>query len=97
MSVDEPRELRMVIQQIGIEKPFYRVVVYGDSEKPLHSEFPSAQTLMETLQAVVPNFALSDLQLNPLGEGQGSIVFAGAIVLSNSQLSSLGMHYARSR
>jgi hypothetical protein len=91
VSEGELHSLRFVIQQIGVEKPSYRVIAYGDWEKPRHSDFSSTQTLVETLQAVMPSFALSELQLNPLGEGQGSIVFAGEIILSASQLSGLGL------
>jgi hypothetical protein len=69
----------------------YRVIAYGDWEKPSHSDFPSAKALIETLQAVLPNFALSGFSLDPLGENQGSIVFAGEILLSARQLSGLGL------
>jgi hypothetical protein len=92
VPVDELHSLRMVIQQIGVEKPSYRVIAYGDWQKPRHSDFASAQGLLETLKAVVPNFALSELLLNPLEADRGSIVFAGEIILSTSQLSGLGLH-----
>jgi hypothetical protein len=89
VSEDELHSLRFVIQQIGVEKLSYRVIAYGDWEKPRHSDFPSAQILIETLQAVVPDFASSELRLNPLGEGQGSIVFAGEMTLTTSQIYAL--------
>ena len=91
MSVDEPHTLRMVIQQIGVENPNYRLVVYGDWEKPRHSDFLSAETILGTLLDAVPNLDLSKHSLNPLREGQGSIVFAGEITLTMSQISALGL------
>lgn len=81
----------MVIQQTGISKPTYRVVVYGDNLKPRHTEFSSALDLLEMLRAAVPNFDGSKLSFNPLGEGQGSIVFTGQIDLDETQLSILGL------
>jgi hypothetical protein len=88
---DNLHPLRIVIQQLGVDKPSYRLIAYGDSEKPRHTDFAGAQALIETLQAVVPSFTLSELSLNPLGEDRGSIVFAGEIALSTSQLSGLGL------
>ena len=92
MSEGDPYLLRMVIQQLGIsESHAYRVVVYGDDQQPRHSDFGNAQILLETLRAVTPDLDLSKLTMNPLGEGQGSMVFAGEIRLDGTQLSLLRM------
>jgi hypothetical protein len=88
---DNLHPLRIVIQQLGVDKPSYRLIAYGDSEKPRHSDFRSAQVLIETLQSVVPSFTLSGLSLNPIREDRGSIVFTGEMALSTSQLSALGL------
>ena len=90
MSENESHSLRMVIQQIGIE-PAYRVVVYGDWEKPRHVDFNSRQVLLEALRAALPAFDMATLSLDPLHEGQGSMVFAGEIEVSNRQLGLLGL------
>lgn len=81
--------LRIVIQQLGFSAaPGYRVVVYGDEFQPRHSDFSSAVALLEALDAAIPEL---QLRLNPMLEGQGSIVFAGEMPLSKKQLSSLGL------
>lgn len=90
MSANDLYPLRMVIQQIGVE-PAYRVVVYGDFEKPRHADFSSGQMLLEALHAALPHFDTSDLSLDPLHEGGGSIVFASAIELNDRQLGLLGL------
>ncbi len=93
MSEDDPYLLRMVIQQLGVsDKPAYRVVVYGDSKQPRHSDFSDAPALLDTLRAVIPDFDLSNLTLNPLAAGQGSMVFVGEIKLDKTQLSLLGLN-----
>jgi hypothetical protein len=81
----------MAIQQIGIEKPTFRVVVYDDWTAPRHSDFGSAEALSETLRTAIPSLELANLSLNPLGEGQGSIIYTGEIALTPSQLSILGL------
>lgn len=91
VSADELQTLRMVIQQIGAVNPSYHLVVYGDGEKPKHSEFLSAEALLKTLRTAVPDLDLSQHSLNPLSGGQGSIVFAGEIALGASQISALGL------
>lgn len=84
--------LRIVIQQLGVSRtPGYRVIVYGDDFKPRHSDFSSAAVLLEALGAVVPGLDLSQQLLNPLRDGQGSIVFDGETLLSEEQLSALGL------
>jgi hypothetical protein len=90
---DNPIPLRVVIQQLGVfPAPSYRVIVYGDELKPRHSDFASAAALLEALRAVLPELDVSQLSLNPLREGQGSIVFNGELLLSAEQLSALGLN-----
>jgi hypothetical protein len=90
---DNPIPLRVVVQQLGVfPVPSYRIIVYGDELKPRHSDFGSAAVLLEALRAVLPGFDVSKLSLNPLGEGQGSIVFDGEKLLSAEQLSALGLN-----
>lgn len=91
MTAHEPRSLRLVIQQIGIQIPSYRLVVYGDEEHPRHADFDSAEALAKALCAAMPDFDLSQLTLTPLAEGHGSIVFSGEVVLSATQLVALGL------
>lgn len=84
--------LRIAIQQLGVsEHPAYRVVVYGDDWHPRHSDFGNAHTLLETLRSVIPDLDLSKLTMNPLGGGQGSMVFTGEIRLNETQLAHLGL------
>ena len=61
--------------------PGYRVIVYGDELKPRHSDFINAAALLEALEAAIPELDVSQLRLNPLQEGQGSIVFDGGMLL----------------
>lgn len=92
MSEGDPNSLRLAIQQLGVsENPAYRVVVYGDDRQPRHSDFGNAHSLLETLRAVIPELDLSKLTMNPMGDGQGSMVFAGEIRLTETQLSLLGL------
>ena len=90
MAVNDSGNLRMLIQQVGIE-PAYRVTVYGDLEKPRHADFNTAQLLLEALHAVLPEFDTSTLSLTPIQTGQGSIVFAGEVMLDKQQLGLLGL------
>ena len=84
--------LRIAIQQLGVsENSAYRVVVYGDDRQPRHSDFGNAHILLETLRAVIPELDLSKLTMNPMGDGQGSMVFAGEIRLNETQLAHLGL------
>ena len=80
--------LRMVIQQIGVT---YRVVVYGDWDKPRHADFSSGQVLLEALHATLTDFDTSSLTFDPLRQGQGCIVFTGEIELNDRQLGLLGL------
>ncbi len=91
MPKDELQDLRLVIQQLSVESQVYRVTVYGDADKPRYSDFGGAQALLQALRSALPAFDLSELSLNPLEEGCGSIVFAGVIQLDNSQLAVLGL------
>jgi hypothetical protein len=90
---DDLNPLRIVIQQLGVSAvPGYRVIVYGDEFKPRHSDFNSAVALLEALETAIPGLDVSQLRLDPLQEGQGSIVFDGERLLSEKQLSTLGLH-----
>lgn len=80
----------MVIQQNAVE-PAYRVVVYGDWEKPRHADFSSGKALLEALRAALPDFDTCGLSLDPLRGRRGSIVFAGEIELNDRQLDLLGL------
>jgi hypothetical protein len=91
VSVDPLHTLRMVIQQIGVDNPSYRLVVYGDKEKPMHSDFLNAAALLAAISEAVPALDLKQHLLNPLREGQGSIVFTGEIALRASEISALGL------
>lgn len=89
---DRPTPLRVVIQQLGVAAmPRYRVVVYGDNQSPRHSDFLEAQILLDTLRAAIPDFDSSQLSLNPIEEGNGSMVFAGEVDLDRRQLKILGL------
>ncbi len=89
---EKPIPLRVVIQQLGTYPvPNYRVIVYGDELKPMHSDFGSAALLFEALRSAVPGVDVSQQFLRPLQEGQGSIVFDGELLLTNEQLSALGL------
>ncbi|MGO9434848.1 MAG: hypothetical protein ACLP00_11250 [Terracidiphilus sp.] len=89
---DDLNPLRIVIQQLGVfPVPGYRVIVYGDDFKPRHSDFSSSAALLEALEAAIPELGVSHLRLNPLEEGQGSIVFDAAMLFSGEQLSALGL------
>jgi len=50
-------------------------VLYGGELKPRHSDFNSAAVLLEAHRAAVPGLDVSQLSLNPLPGGEGSIVF----------------------
>ena len=91
MPVDKLHTLRMVIQQIAVRNPSYRLVVYGDWERPRHADFGTGQELARALDAALPDFATSGLSLDPLEEGQGSIAFTGEIQLRDWQLGLLGL------
>jgi hypothetical protein len=90
---EKPIPLRVVIQQLGVfATPSHRLIVYGDEFKPRHSDFGSAAALLVALKAAVPELDVSRLSLDPLREGQGSIVFDGEMLLSAEQLSALGLN-----
>lgn len=90
MSSDNLYTLRMVIQQLGIsEKAPYRLVVYGDDQRPLHSDFENLHLLLDALRAAIPDFDFSKFIMNPLGKGQGSIAFDGELRFDTAQLSLL--------
>lgn len=90
MPDDNTDSLRLLIQQVGVSaNPAYRVVVYGDGQRPCHSDFSGPQILLAALRAAIPEFDLSRLPLAPLEEGQGSMVFVGEMKLTKAQLSLL--------
>lgn len=92
MSTDGLYLFRMVIQQLSVyPNATYRVIVYGDDQKPRHSDLGNSQILVDTLRAAIPGFDLSKLTLNPLGDGKGSIVFSDEMELNKTQLSLLGL------
>ena len=82
---------RLVIQQIAVENPSYRLVVYGDWEKPRHADFGDKEALLKMLRTAMPDIDLSQHFLNPLREWQGSIVFTGEIQLHDRHLGLLGL------
>ena len=89
---DSPIPLRVVIQQLGVfPVQSYRLIVYGDEVKPRHSDFSSGAVLLEAIKTAVPELDVSQLMLNPLQEGQGSIVFDEERLLGAEQLSALGL------
>lgn len=93
MSDDDRFGLRMVIQQLSASPNIaYRLAVYGDRHQPRHTDFSNGQLLIDSLRAAIPGFDLSRLTLNPMEEGQGSIVFADEIRLSETQLSLLRLN-----
>jgi hypothetical protein len=84
------KSLRLVIQQRGTSPvPSYRIIAYGDSNVNRYSDFSSAEILIEALCCAIPDFDVSRLSLNPLGEGQGSMVFVAGMDLDERQLSVL--------
>ena len=90
---DNPIPLRVVIQQLGVSAmPSHRLIVYSDELKPMHSDFASAATLIETNGNAIPGFDTSQRMLNPLQEGRGSIVFNGELLLTSKQLAALGLN-----
>jgi hypothetical protein len=87
-----PNPFRIVIQQLGVAAmPRYRVIVYGDEQRPLHSDFDGSQILLDTLRSAIPDLDLSRLSLNPMEEGKGSIVFTGEVDLDKRELAILGL------
>jgi hypothetical protein len=89
---EAPHPLRIVIQQLAVSAvPGYPVIVYGDDFKPRHSDFSSPAVLLTALAAAIPGLDLAQFRLHPLEEAQGSIVFDGGRLLSEKQLSALGL------
>lgn len=92
MTAKNLHALRVVLQQLGVRPtPSYRIVVYGDSYAPRHSDFNDPQVLIEKLRLAIPALDVSHLSMNPLGEGQGSIVLADGMCLDEQQLAILGL------
>ena len=84
--------LRTVIQQIvkaGMTS--FRIVAYGGSHGPRHSDFESLDALLKALHSAVPGFDDSSVSINVAGGNQTSIVFSGEMDLDDNQLSILGL------
>lgn len=90
MSANVSHDLRMVIQQIGMD-PAYRISIYGNEQKPRHADFKDGRTLLAALETALPDFDTSGLFLDPIHSNQGSIVFTGGIKLTDRQLGLLGL------
>lgn len=83
--------VRLVVQQVEVwPTPSYHVFVYGDTIDTRHSKFSNAQALIETLRAAIPGLDLSDQSMNPLSEGQGSVILARGMDLDEKQLAAFG-------
>lgn len=85
--------LQFVVQQIGVGQfSAYRVVIYGDQQRPRHSDFQCAQDLLQRLREAIPDVEWSGISVDPMGEGQGSsIVFDRELELDTGQLKLLGL------
>ena len=92
MSAPHRWSLRVVIQPIGSGRElFFRVAAYGDKGPLGHSDFNSAQALLEALNAAVPDFQGAAHLLDDYRESNSHIVFSGPMVLDDSQLAILGL------
>lgn len=92
MPESDEYALRFVIQQLEVsENPCYRVTVYGDDFAPRHTDFENEQILLKALRAAIPNFDFSNIVMNPLAKGQGSMAFVGEMKMDKTQLSFLGL------
>ena len=92
-DLSTPRHpLRIVIQQIvKTGTSSFRIVAYGDSRSPRHSDFESRDALLKALHSAVPGFDDAGVSINMAGGNQTSIVFAGEMDLDDNQLSILGL------
>lgn len=96
MSSSYPKSLRVAVQQLGSSlTPSYRMVVYGDDDRPRHADFNDIHALLDALRIAIPGFDVSTLSLDPLGENRGSIVFTGEIRVHENQLAALGLSSTR--
>jgi hypothetical protein len=92
MPHDHKYALRVVIQRIGSERDgVWRLVAYGGMRPIGFSDFNSDQSILETLQVVVPNLDTAELSVKMSEPGADSIVFTGDMELSYPQLSALGL------
>ena len=85
------KPFRIVIQQLAV-RPVrrYRLIVYGDDDRPEHRDIDTEQGLLKILREASPDLDLSQFSLDPLEQGRGSIVFADEMHLSEEQLVVLG-------
>ena len=76
-----------MIQQRGTPQArSYRVMVYGDAKVRRYSDFSSAEVLIEALCLAIPGFDVSRLALDPVGDGEGTMVFVDGMGLDERQL-----------
>lgn len=84
--------VQFVVQQIGVGQfSTHRVIIYSDQQRPRHSDFQCAQVLLERLREAIPDVEWSGISVDPMGEGQGSIVFDQELKLDAGQLKLLGL------
>lgn len=94
MSGKELYSYQFVVQQLGVGQfSTYRVVVYSDQLSPRHADFQSGQDLLRGLQEAIPEIDWSGISINPMEEGQGSIVFNQQLKLDAGQLKILGLDF----
>lgn len=92
MHEPDQYRLQFVVQQIGVGQfSTYRVIIYSDQERPRHSDFKCAQDLLQRLREAIPDIEWSGISVDPMGEGQGSIVFDRELKLDTGQLELLGL------
>jgi hypothetical protein len=84
------RELRVVVQHVPRHTgSAYRLIAYGDGRDYYPIEFECLDTLVKTLNSVLPDF---DIQSISKGSDTGtSIVFSSVLLLTESEVSRLGL------
>jgi len=89
---ETPIPLRVVIQQLGLYPvPNYRVIAYGDELKPMHLTLGMRRYSLKRPDPPYRGSMSRACLLQPLHEGQGSIVFDAEMPLSGDQRSALGL------
>lgn len=92
MAQADIKSLRLIIQRRDdAPESGYRMIIYGNSDLHRHSDFDSAQSLLQAIGLAIPGFDVSRLSLNPSQQGHGSIVFADGMQLDCLQLGILGL------